>query len=411
MAIIDSISWQPPDNNALAYRYPEENLSTFTQLIVNESQEAVLFSKGQILGKFGPGKHTLSTENLPLLRNLFGIPFGGKNPFQSVVVFVNKSIPPTIPWITKKFNIYDPGYNARIPVISQGRFGIEVTNAECFLTEVVKTAKSFSVVDLSNVMWAELTMKLNSFVSKYMQTNRLSIMNISAYLEDISNFMKEPAAEFLERFGISLRSFNIDSIDVDETTEDGRKVMEAMTARTTQNIAGYSWAQQQAFDTANNAINNGGEMGMLGMALMMGGGMGGGMGAGMMQGAPVMNPVNDPTQLMAANQGMAPGGAGMMPGATGGMAAVPREVFCSACAKKFPSTSKFCPFCGNQYRPCPKCGSDNSPKARRCVSCGTPLASADPMVAGGMGGNQCSRCGQTVSPTLKFCPNCGNKLR
>ena len=38
-------------------------------------------------------------------------------------------------------------------------------------------------------MWAELTMKLNSFVSKYMQTNRLSIMNISAYLEDISNFM------------------------------------------------------------------------------------------------------------------------------------------------------------------------------------------------------------------------------
>ena len=328
-----------------------------------------------------------------------------------MVVFVNKSIPPTIPWITKKFNIYDPGYNARIPVISQGRFGIEVTNAECFLTEVVKTAKSFSVVDLSNVMWAELTMKLNSFVSKYMQTNRLSIMNISAYLEDISNFMKGPAAEFLERFGISLRSFNIDSIDVDETTEDGRKVMEAMTARTTQNIAGYSWAQQQAFDTANNAINNGGEMGMLGMALMMGGGMGGGMGAGMMQGAPVMNPVNDPTQLMAANQGMAPGGAGMMPGATGGMAAVPREVFCSACAKKFPSTSKFCPFCGNQYRPCPKCGSDNSPKARRCVSCGTPLASADPMVAGGMGGNQCSRCGQAVSPTLKFCPNCGNKLR
>lgn len=97
MAIIDSISWQPPDNNALAYRYPEENLSTFTQLIVNESQEAVLFSKGQILGKFGPGKHTLSTENLPLLRNLFGIPFGGKNPFQSVVVFVNKSIPPDNP--------------------------------------------------------------------------------------------------------------------------------------------------------------------------------------------------------------------------------------------------------------------------------------------------------------------------
>ncbi len=408
MAIIDSISWQPSNNNELAYRYPEENLSTYTQLVVYESQEAILFSKGKILGKFGPGKHTLNSENLPLLRNFFGIPFGGKNPFQSVVVFVNKSIPPTIPWVTKKFNIYDPGYNARIPVISQGRFGITVKDSECFLTEVVKTAKSFSVNDLSNLMWAELTSKLNSFVSKFMQTNHLSIMNITASLDDISNFMRETVAVFLEKYGISLSSFNIDSIDVDETTEDGRRVMDAMTARTTQNIAGYSWAQQQAFDTANNAINNGGEMGMLGMALMMGGGMGGGMGAGMMQGAPVMTPVNDPNQLMA---GAMPNGAGYTPGATNATTAIPREVFCSACAKKFPTTSKFCPFCGNQYRPCPKCGSDNNPKARRCVSCGTELKSAETQMSNAMTGNQCPRCGQAVSPTVKFCPNCGNKLR
>lgn len=85
MAFIDVVEWSPQDNAEFAYRFPHSNLSTYTQLIVHESQEAVLFSKGQILGKFGPGKHTLSTQNLPLLRNLYGIPFGGKNPFMAEV--------------------------------------------------------------------------------------------------------------------------------------------------------------------------------------------------------------------------------------------------------------------------------------------------------------------------------------
>lgn len=59
MALIDCASWEPKSNEfVFAYRYPQTNLSTYTQLIVYESQEALLFSKGQLMGKFGPGKHT-----------------------------------------------------------------------------------------------------------------------------------------------------------------------------------------------------------------------------------------------------------------------------------------------------------------------------------------------------------------
>ena len=69
MAIIDLVQWSPQGNRTIyAWKFPETNLSTYTQLIVQESQEAILFSKGQIVGKFGPGKHTLNTENLPILR-------------------------------------------------------------------------------------------------------------------------------------------------------------------------------------------------------------------------------------------------------------------------------------------------------------------------------------------------------
>jgi len=108
MAIIDMVEWQPTSNDIFAWRFPHDNLSTGTQLVVRESQEAVFFSKGQILGKFGPGKHTLTTENLPILRNLFGIPFGGKNPFTAEVWFVNKAAPLTIDWKTTPMRFMDP---------------------------------------------------------------------------------------------------------------------------------------------------------------------------------------------------------------------------------------------------------------------------------------------------------------
>ena len=82
MAIIDCVEWQPQSNDIFAWRYPENNLTTATQLIVRESQEAVFFSKGQILGKFGSGKHTLSTENLPILHNLFYVRNAPKDKMQ-----------------------------------------------------------------------------------------------------------------------------------------------------------------------------------------------------------------------------------------------------------------------------------------------------------------------------------------
>ncbi len=86
--IIDFVVGEPKSEHLFAWKfqhekYQETNLSTYSQLVVAESQEAILFSKGRIIGKFGPGKHTLNTENLPLLRDLYGIPFQGGKSFYS----------------------------------------------------------------------------------------------------------------------------------------------------------------------------------------------------------------------------------------------------------------------------------------------------------------------------------------
>lgn len=385
MAVIDCVQWAESESqSSYAWKFPHNNLSTLTQLIVAESQEALLFSKGQIIGKFGPGKHTLHTENIPLLRNLFGLPFGGKNPFTAEVWFVNKVAPLNIDWATDAMRYHDPEYQSMVPLQAKGRYGLQVKDAERFLIKLVGTLSSYNAKQLTDHFKGPLVSKTKSVVIQHMQANRIGINSISANLDAISNYLHDAMSVFWEEYGFHLIGFYLTSVDIDQTEEAGKQVVMAMTQQSTQKIAGYTWQQQQGFEVAKNALNQGGDIGLIGAVMMTGGIMGGGnVGAGLIQphpmhgSVPVLGASTDPIARQQMQQ--------------------TRDVYCSNCCKKFVNTAKFCPFCGDPFHPCPKCGSDNDSKASRCVTCGTILA----------GTTTCPHCNTQLSSTGGFCPNCG----
>lgn len=384
--------WQPQSNDIFAWRYPEQNLTTATQLIVRESQEAVFFSKGQIIGKFGPGKHTLSTENLPILHNLFGIPFGKKNPFTAEVWFVNKAAPLTIDWTTSSVRIMDADYGQMLPIVAKGRYGVKVRDAEKFLVKLVGTLNTFNSTQLTDHFMGPLVAKTNSAIVTYMTANHVGVMQIAAYLDQLSTFISDPLKQFWDEYGLELTGFYVTSVDLDTSTPDGKKIADAMSDRSAQNIAGYTWQQKQSFGTVNNAVENSrGGIGMIGAAMMMGGGMNGnpGMGSAM----------------------MTPNGNGNFAQQSNGSTPINQKstVFCSRCGKSFSPTNRFCPHCGDPYNPCPVCGRDNDGNAKRCAVCGASLQGQN-TVNNMMSGNACSRCGSAVPAGTKFCPNCGNRM-
>ncbi len=415
MAIIDLVRWAPQGNQTIyAYRFPETNLSTYTQLIVQESQEAILFSKGQIVGKFGPGKHTLNTENLPILRSLYGLPFGGKNPFTAEVWFVNKLQPYNIDWSIDRMDIHDADYNTGIPLVAKGRYGLKITDAERFLIKIVGTKNSFDQNDLTDQFFGEFSTKTKSTVLQFMINNRIGLKQISAHLDSISEHLKTVMLPFWENLGLELTKFYVTSIEVDSSTEVGKRVLDAISRQSAQSIGGYTWQQEQAFGVANNAIDgfsnsNSGILGAV-IATNMMGGLGGAGG--------VMQPQYNQPTFGGTNQNQQ--GNNVQP------VNQVKEVFCSNCSKKFPSTSRFCPYCGDPYDACPKCGTDNDKNAKRCVSCGTPLQTEmslctncnTPLAPGSsfcgncgqqQAENKCTRCGTALNPTIKFCPKCGQK--
>lgn len=430
MAIIDCVQWSPQGQEVIyAYKFPQNNLSTYTQLIVNESQVALLFSKGELMGKFGPGKHTLDTENLPILRHLYGFPFGGKNPFMAQVWFINLIESFSTPWELRKLSVHDNDYQTFLPLALQGQYGVKVADPEKFVIKMVGTRNQFSQHDLTEQFKGEFTTKAKSEVVQFMVQNGVGFKQISAYLDPLSQALRREMNEFWEPMGLELTKFYVSDVEIDDSTPEGRKVKEAIATQSSMSITGHTWQQEQMFGTANSAIrevsNMGGGSGtggLLGglMAInmmnnMTGGMMGGGAGGRM------MNPQYDQPTFGAGQQGAVRPGA-QQPG--GGV----RMVYCSSCAKKFPSSMDFCPNCGNKYRPCPNCGSDNPEAARRCVNCGTPLAGAgtrcphchadipdgcafcpgcgQPVIRDS---NRCSRCGSEIPAGARFCPRCGNR--
>jgi membrane protease subunit (stomatin/prohibitin family) len=387
-AIIDVVRWESNSNEQMyAWKFPHNNLSTYTQLIVAESQEAVLFSKGQIIGKFGAGKHTLNTENLPILRNLFGIPFGGVNPFTAEVWFVNKLMPLNLDWATDTMMYHDPDYQTMVPLIARGRYGVKIVDAEKFLVKLVGTSMTFSADQLADNFLGATISKTKSVLLQFILQNNIGLKKISAFLDPLSENLRMSIASFWGEYGFDLISFYITSIDVDAENVAGARIIDAMSRQSAQVIGGYTWQQSQAFELGDRAIDamgqSHGSSGLLGAVLatnILGGNSGGAM---------FQTPVS-----IQQHQGQN----GMLENNSNG---APKVVYCSNCAKKFTSNMKFCPHCGDSYNACIKCGADNDEKAKKCISCGTSLSNSQ---------SNCSNCNSSVVDGTSFCGTCGKPV-
>ncbi|MBN1184924.1 MAG: SPFH domain-containing protein [Bacteroidales bacterium] len=294
MAIIDFVKWDA-DPNLYAWKFPHNNLSTATQLVVNESQEAVLFSKGQMAGKFGPGKHTLKTENIPIIRGLFGLPFGGKNPFTAEVWFVNKAIALDVKWGTPTpIQLRDPEFKIMVPVRGFGQFGLQIDDAEKFLVKLVGTMPQFDRETLSNYFKGILLKNVGDAIAEKITLEKINILEIATQLNEISEFLQEAIGKEFADFGVKIINFTVTSINVPEDDPAVIKLKEVLAKKFEMETLGFDYKTERSFDMMDKAASN--EGGMAGN--MMGAGMGVGMGFGMggMMGNMMGNMVNPSVQ-------------------------------------------------------------------------------------------------------------------
>ncbi len=359
MALLEILEHHDPTGEEIIYRFPPQgstDIKLGAQLVVHETQEAVLYRDGKALDVFGPGRHTLSTQNIPLLGKVIGAPFGGESPFRVSVVFVNKKTFIDQKWGTREPVVFRDSELGMVRLRAFGNYGYRIADSQLFVNTVVGSQGLFETARLQDFYRDIIVSRLNDLLGETLKT----IFDLARYYDELGTAAKARLAEDFAKYGVDLTDFYINSI----TPPD--EVQEKMDERSAMGAVGdmNTYMQFKAAQAIQDAAEGGGGGGEGGGAASAGMGLGLGAGFGAMMPGMISN------AMQQAGQGGQPQG-GAAPAAAGAAAA---GGFCSDCGTGMPQGAKFCPGCG---------------KAQ---------------VATG-----CSGCGQPVPDGAKFCPNCGTK--
>lgn len=389
MAHISKIIKYEGDNSTFIWKHPIEDFNTSTQLIVHESQEVIFFMNGQALDLFGPGRHTLETQNIPLIRKFINKPTDDKTPFHCEVYFINKTEQMAIKWGTdSKVQYIETMYKFPISIGASGEMSLMVDDSRKLLIKLVGTERTLSQQQLVMFFKAFLMLKVKTYIAQTMKNSAINIFEIDESLETFSNDIKERLDNDFKEYGIKLNKFFVTTIVkpdgdpqyekfkelhfrqyadiaevklqqrvgiIEQETLAQKMVIEAQGLAQKRVTEGYTYHQERGFDVAEEVAKNEGT-GNFSSA---------GIGLGMMTGI-----------------------GGAVGGAVGGIF----NGAISPITQQNPKTETINRFCDS-------CGTELTLGATFCDECGTSQ----------IGKGNCTKCGFEFIKPGKFCPKCGHK--
>lgn len=262
MALTDIVQWENKSGDII-YNFPEGAISLGAQLVVMEHQEAVFFREGRALDSFGPGRYSLKTGNVPMLENTVEIPQGEKSPIPAEVFFINKSEVPNLKWGTKHpIQLLDPIYNIAIPVRAFGNYSIRIEDSRSLLMMAIGTWSAYTSEAVGAALRDQIILpKFQDLVSETMLKQKISILKIAAFLDEIGISTKIKISEDFTSYGIELVRFAVESINVPEEDESVKRLKKALADKAEIGIMGQEdYKMMRTFDTMEEAAKSDGNM-------------------------------------------------------------------------------------------------------------------------------------------------------
>jgi len=216
--ILEVIEYLDPSGREIVHRVPEGGSGEIvlgSQCVVRENQVAVFFRDGRALDMLGPGRHTLTTLNIPLLVNYLKIPFGSKSPFRAEVVFVNVKDYVDLSWQSPKplaFRDDDLGV-VRLGV--QGKFAFQVGRPQLFVNQIVGTQGLYRTDNITGYLQDILISKFADLLGE-VESN---LLDLPAIYDELGGGLRAKASDDFESMGLLLKAVYITAISVPEEVE------------------------------------------------------------------------------------------------------------------------------------------------------------------------------------------------
>jgi membrane protease subunit (stomatin/prohibitin family) len=367
IVFLEVLEWFDQTGNEIVYRIPQKGSGEIkfgAQLIVRESQAAVLFYHGKAYDAFPPGRHTLTTANIPILTKILSIPWGMTSPLRAEVYFVNMKVFPNLKWGTRDPVAFRDSELGLVRLRAFGVFNIQVLQPVLFINRLVGTQGMYTTAEIEEYLSRVIVSRFNDHLGEHLDT----ILNLPGRYDELSEGLQRRLEEDFSHYGLGLTKLYINSItpppEVQKAIDDKSKL--------------------HVFDDLNRLFKMKAAMAMeKASETQASAGAGMGMGFGFMM--PAMF-----SEIMKASG-----------------AAVSKETQkCPECNNPVPVDARFCSYCGHQivvFQQCPECGKNLPPHARFCIRCGTEVEKRPAE-------KTCPHCGTKNLPESVFCNQCGQKL-
>ena len=301
--LLEIIQWQDDSRDTISWLFPDEDkeIKKGAQLIVRESQIAQFVYLGQFGDTFFPGKHSLITDNIPVLSRLKGWKYGFESPFKADVYFVNTRLFTGNKWGTANpIMMRDPDFGI-VRVRAYGTYDFRVVDPKVFLKEVAGTDTNFRLDEFADTMRSRLV----SMFSDALGAAKIPVVGLVGRYGELGDALLNVInPKIREKYGLELGTFLIENVSVPPEVEQAIDKRAAMS--TLGNLNDYVKYQ-------------------MGQSVAQPGGAGGGAGAPMEM---AMGFAMAQQMMQGMQQGSAPTGgafpvAGAVAGATPAAAGVP----------------------------------------------------------------------------------------
>ncbi len=265
--VFDVVEYPSEMADELVHRFPETGVADLrfgSQVIVRESQAAVFFRDGRALDVLGPGRHTITTANVPLLTDLLGKLFGDRTPFTAEIYFVSMREFADRKWGTPQpIIVRNTGVGLGIALLQGfGTYSFQVTDPQQFVTQIVGQLGAYRTSDIENRLRTMLLSRLQDLLGE--TTTQKNVLDLIGLTDELGAGVRAKAQDDFLAIGLLLKSFYIGNLKPSDKSAKELRDMGMLDMQT--------YTQLQAADAMRDAAQN--PSGGAGLTAGIGAGMG-----------------------------------------------------------------------------------------------------------------------------------------